>query len=56
MTVLAGLADLLGWAWRRRVCQLIEWLRPGRGHDWLEACDPPLCRWCGDPKPSWRLP
>lgn len=53
--MLIGLLDLVGWAWRRRVCQLIERLRPGYGHAYLDYCDPPLCRWCGDAKPGWRL-
>jgi len=47
MTVLAALADLLGFEWRRWTCELIDRLRPGQGHRWLAYCDPPACSWCG---------
>jgi len=48
-------ADVLAWGWRRRLCTLIEWLRPGGGHDWLLNADPPMCRWCSVSRIEWRL-
>lgn len=40
---------------RRWLCALIDWLRPGAGHDWLEMCDPPMCRHCATSRIEWRL-
>lgn len=47
MTVINALLDLLGFERHRLTCELIDWLRPGAGHDWCARCEPVACSRCG---------